>query len=421
MTEGGVAPKEKRLGAVFTRLIQGRNRDTAIAAAILFAAIFAVRATVGTLGDGTTFLYVVPVVLVGVGLGSRAGLLAGAAAFVLTSVWVLASDAPLSAFGFVNRAFVFLFVGGLSGRFADDLRSLEAESNRHFELSRDMICIAGFDGYFKRVNRAFEETLGYSQRELLGRPFVDFVHPEDRERTLAETAALGEGGGTVQFQNRYLDREGAVHWVEWTSIGVPEDDLIYAVARDVTERKELDQELERLSRSDPLTGVLNRRSFDEALERQLEYARRHGRGGALLIVDLDRFKQINDEFGHPAGDRALCKVARLLGSNLRTTDIVGRHYGGVVARLGGDEFAVLLPEADAAGAEAVAERLVAVLAAAPLELDGEEIRLAISVGVALFDENGRPGAEDLLVAADRAMYVAKAAGGAGSVLAAQAT
>jgi diguanylate cyclase (GGDEF)-like protein/PAS domain S-box-containing protein len=408
---------EKRPGAVFTRLIQGRRRDTAIAAAVLFAAIFFLRATIGTLGDGTTFLYVVPVVLVGVGLGLRAGLLAGAAAFALASAWVLASDAPLSLFGFVNRAAVFLFVGGLSGRFADDLRASEAESNRLFELSRDMICIAGFDGYFKRVNRAFEETLGYSQRELLGRPFVDFVHPEDRARTVEEAAALGDGAGTIQFQNRYLDKDGVVHWVEWTSIGVPEDDLIYAVARDITERKALDQELERLSRSDPLTGVLNRRSFDEELERQLAYSRRYGRGGALLIADLDRFKQINDVFGHPAGDRALCQVARVLGANLRSTDTVGRRSDGVVARLGGDEFALLLPEADAAGAGTVAERLLAALAAAPLEVDGEQIPLAISVGVALFDGNGCPAAEDLLAAADRAMYAAKAAGGGGSVLA----
>jgi diguanylate cyclase (GGDEF)-like protein len=163
--------------------------------------------------------------------------------------------------------------------------------------------------------------------------------------------------------------------------------------------------------------VLNRRSFDEELERQLAYTRRYGRGGALMIVDLDRFKQINDEFGHPVGDRALREVARILGDNLRGTDTVGRYADGVVARLGGDEFALLLPEADAAGAEAVAGRLVAALAAAPLQVDGKAIQLAISVGVALFDENGLPLAEDLLAAADRAMYVAKAAGGGGSVLA----
>ena len=157
----------------------------------------------------------------------------------------------------------------------------------------------------------------------------------------------------MHFQNRYLDKDGEVHWIEWTSVGVPDEERIYAVARDVTERKMLEQELELRSRSDPLTGMLNRRSFDESLAAQLAHARRYKRSGALLIADLDRFKQINDEFGHAAGDEALRAVSRVLAENLRETDTVGRDEGGLVARLGGDEFALLLPETDAAGAEAV--------------------------------------------------------------------
>jgi diguanylate cyclase (GGDEF)-like protein len=218
----------------------------------------------------------------------------------------------------------------------------------------------------------------------------------------------------VQFQNRYLDKDGEVHWIEWTSVGIPGEDLIYAVARDITDRKLLEQELELLSLSDPLTGVFNRRRFDEALEAQLAYARRYGRGGALLIADLDRFKQVNDEFGHAAGDEALRAVARVLAANLRQTDTLARDSGGLVARLGGDEFALLLPEVDAVAAEVVAARLVEAIAQEPLEVDGEELKLGISVGVATFDENGCPPAKDLLAAADRAMYVVKAAGGGGA-------
>ena len=181
----------------------------------------------------------------------------------------------------------------------------------------------------------------------------------------------------------------------------------------------MEWELERLSRHDPLTGVLNRRSFDEALAAQLDYTRRYGRGGALLILDLDRFKQINDRYGHAVGDEALCTVADALNRNLRRSDTVARGSDGgeLVARLGGDEFAVLLPEAEAAGAEAVCERLVAALAAERLSAGEEELRLSISVGVALFDEYGCPPAKDLLAAADRAMYVVKAAGGGGVALA----
>jgi diguanylate cyclase (GGDEF)-like protein/PAS domain S-box-containing protein len=403
---------------VLAGLIDGRRRGAIAAAAALFAAIFVVRTTVGTLADAIGFLYVIPVVVVAISLGMRAGLLAGAVAFGLSSASALITDQPTSAVGYFNRAVVFLFIGALVGRFAEQLRSLEAESRRFFDLSRDMICIAGFDGYFKRVNPAFERTLGYSHKELLGRPFVDFVHPDDRDSTGEEAGAIsGGGGGAVQFQNRYLDKEGEIHWIEWTSVGVPDEDAIYAVARDVTDRKVLEQELELLSRSDPLTGVFNRRRFDEALETQLAHARRYGRGGALLIADLDRFKQINDEFGHAAGDEALRAAARVLAANLRQTDTLGRDAGGLIARLGGDEFALLLPETGAAGAEAVAVRLVEAIAAEPLEIDGREMCLGVSIGAATYDENGCPPAEELLAAADRAMYVVKAAGGGGASLA----
>ena len=220
-----------------------------------------------------------------------------------------------------------------------DLRALEKESERFSELSGEMFCVAGFDGYFKRVNSAFERTLGYSSRELLSRPFVEFVHPDDRDEIEVEATDISvDGRSAVRFQNRYLDQEGGVHWIEWTSVGVPEEERIYAVGRDVTERKLLEQELELRARSDQLTGMLNRRSFDQSLEAQLAYARRYKRGGALLIVDLDRFKQINDEFGHAAGDEVLRAVSRVLAENLRETDVVGRDAGGLVARLGGDEF-----------------------------------------------------------------------------------
>lgn len=385
---------------MFAGLIDGRRREAIAAAAVLFIAIFVVRTTVATIADAISFLYVVPVVIVAIALGMRAGLVAGVVAFGLSTASALIADQATSALGYVNRATVFLFIGALVGHFADELRSLEAESNRFFDLSRDMICIAGFDGYFKRVNPAFERTLGYGQEELLGRPMAEFVHPDDRH---------GTGG-----ENRYLDKDGEIHWLEWTSVSVTDEEVIYAVARDVTDRKVLEQKMELLSHSDPLTGVFNRRRFDETLEAQLAQARRYRKSGALLIVDVDRFKQINDEFGHVAGDEALRAVARLLASNLRHTDTLGRDAAGLVARLGGDEFALLLPETDAAGAEVVAGRLVDAIAAEPLEIGGKPVQLGISVGAATFGVGDFPSAEELLAAADRAMYVVKAAGGGGA-------
>jgi diguanylate cyclase len=406
------------------RLLTERRLASIAAATVLFAAIFVARATVGTLGDAISFLYVIPVVLIAISAGTRAGLAAGAVAFALSSIGTLMLDQPVTALGYVNRAVVYLFVGALIGRFATTLRGLEAESARHFDLSLDMISTVGFDGRFKRVNPAFERSLGYRPEELVGCPFMDFVHPDDREKTEREAASLSDGAKTVQFQNRYFAKDGEVHWLEWTSIPLQDEGLIYGVARDVTDRKALELELETLSQRDPLTGLFNRRRFEEELSCQLLYTRRYGRGGALLMIDLDRFKQINDDLGHEAGDKALCEVARVLDENLRASDTLARGAdanGGesaVVARLGGDEFVVLMPEADAPGAEAAAARLVEAVRAASLKIDGRTVELRISIGVATFDEHGLPGEKELLAAADRAMYVAKAGGGSGAKLAA---
>jgi PAS domain S-box-containing protein len=119
------------------------------------------------------------------------------------------------------------------------------ELDRIFRMSRDLICTAGFDGYFKRVNPAFERTLGYSAAELVERPFIEFVYEEDRERTEAQTKVLIEGREATNFQNRYRCKGGSLRWLEWFALGVPDQGLIYASARDVTERKQLEAERER--------------------------------------------------------------------------------------------------------------------------------------------------------------------------------
>ncbi|MFC5008228.1 PAS domain S-box protein [Dactylosporangium cerinum] len=119
------------------------------------------------------------------------------------------------------------------------------EFDRIFMLSRALICTVGFDGYFKQVNPAFERTLGYSTAELLARPFLEFVYEEDRERTAAATKLLTEGRENTNFQNRYRCKGGSPRWLEWIALGVPEQRLIYASARDVTERKQFEDERER--------------------------------------------------------------------------------------------------------------------------------------------------------------------------------
>lgn len=117
--------------------------------------------------------------------------------------------------------------------------------DRLFEMAIDMLCVAGFDGYFKELNPAFEQTLGHTREELLARPFLDFVHPEDLESTVAEVERISEGATTISFDNRYRCRDGSYRWLRWTAAPTTESGLIFAVARDVTEQKETEGSLRR--------------------------------------------------------------------------------------------------------------------------------------------------------------------------------
>src|SRR5918998_4013266 len=124
-------------------------------------------------------------------------------------------------------------------------RRAEEERDRLAEFSLDLLGVAGLDGYFKRVNPAFVGTLGYSSEELLAKPFVEFVHPEDRAATMGELEGLSRGTRTAFFENRYLRKDGAQVWLEWKAVPTVNEDLIYATARDVTERKRAEDALRR--------------------------------------------------------------------------------------------------------------------------------------------------------------------------------
>jgi len=134
--------------------------------------------------------------------------------------------------------------GGISTDISDRKRA-ETERDRFFNLSPDLLCVAGFDGYFKRINPAFSKVLGYSEAELKSRPFVDFVHPDDRAATLAEAQKVARGQETVQFENRYRCRDGSYRWLSWSSIPYPEEEILYATARDITDAKLAEDRLRR--------------------------------------------------------------------------------------------------------------------------------------------------------------------------------
>jgi PAS domain S-box-containing protein len=130
----------------------------------------------------------------------------------------------------------------------DATRQIHELEDRFFAISIDMLCFLGFDGYFRRLNPAWERTLGYTREELMSRRFVDFVHPDDRERTLRQNAAVRAGGQALEFENRYMCKDGSYRWFLWNAAPDAAEQVIYSVARDVTARKEADAERERLVR-----------------------------------------------------------------------------------------------------------------------------------------------------------------------------
>ncbi|MGZ8795468.1 MAG: PAS domain-containing sensor histidine kinase [Gaiellaceae bacterium] len=117
------------------------------------------------------------------------------------------------------------------------MTAAQTELERFFDLSIDMLCVLGYDGYYKRVNPAFQETLGFTQAELLAQPFVQFVHPDDREASIADLATLGSGIQTGVFEERHLHKDGSYRWLQWTAVSGGDESSCYALARDVTDRK----------------------------------------------------------------------------------------------------------------------------------------------------------------------------------------
>jgi diguanylate cyclase (GGDEF)-like protein/PAS domain S-box-containing protein len=383
-------------------LLSERRRVLYLAAA-LFAVVFGLRLAYANPQLGISFLYVAPIVLLSMAFGARGAFWAIALSMLLTVASAALKHVAVPPLGYLIRSVVFAFVGATAAVFRGISLNLTEQSSAWFEQDIDLHCIANSDGMFVRVNDAFVRTLGYSKEDLISRPFTEFVHPDDRERTVAETIKLANSmGKTVDFENRYLTADGNYHWLRWSATPV-HGGLIYASARDVTSQKEFEYRLEQLAATDSLTGLPNRRRFEQDAQRTLEHITRYGHRAALLMMDLDGFKAVNDTVGHHAGDEVLKCVGSRISTRLRSSDLV--------ARLGGDEFVVLLPESGMPEVGLIAETLMERIKQCSWRQDGVDLPVAGTIGIALFESTSPETLSNLVRRADQAMLEAKREGG----------
>lgn len=274
------------------------------------------------------------------------------------------------------------------------------------ENTSDFVAMTDADGRLIYLNRAARSLYGAGPDETLEGTFDGrILTPEGRRYLwkIAVPAALSNGSWEGDFT--LLDPAGVPVPTSVVLIAHRSPDgqgtYISAVARDIRERKRAEEELLRLANYDALTGLFNRRRFHEEMHSQLAHARRHQLPGAVLFIDLDQFKYVNDSLGHHAGDELLRSISDLFRQTVREID--------VVARLGGDEFAMLVYPAETEQVEALAERLRTALNRHSVVVDGQPIRSTASIGVVTFPGAGESAAE-LLAQADLAMYQAKDGG-----------
>jgi PAS domain S-box-containing protein len=227
--------------------VSPRSHRVLLLAAAMFAAIFAVRMLDQRPADAIFVLFVVPIVICAIDRGPVGGVLASLVGFALTAIWQLDAHADLGPAGHVADIIAFLVVGIIVGRYAEERRATVRTLGRTYEKAIDLHCVAGHDGYFKRVNPAWSALLGYTEQQLLGRPFLELVHADDIERTRQEAARLVVGENTTtRFANRYRTADGSYRWLAWTSRSVADEGLVYATARDVTDEKHDRDALEHL-------------------------------------------------------------------------------------------------------------------------------------------------------------------------------
>jgi diguanylate cyclase (GGDEF)-like protein/PAS domain S-box-containing protein len=261
------------------------------------------------------------------------------------------------------------------------------------------------------VSPQVENLLGFKVEEWYADPQLWFrqIHPDDRDTVIALEERTRREGVPFSCEYRLLDRHGEEVWVRDDAVVMVDEDgrqLLQGLMLDISEQKRAESRLLYLADHDSLTGLFNRRRFFQELDGYLAWSERHGDPGAVLLLDMDGLKQINDSFGHEAGDELLRRTADVLRGRLRETD--------VLARLGGDEFVVLLRSLPARAATQMASELIALISRQRIALSDATIRPRASIGLALIEPGSGLDADSLVRLADASMYEFKSLTATGS-------
>lgn len=270
------------------------------------------------------------------------------------------------------------------------------------DLMLDAVCVVDKAGTFVFVSAAFEDIFGYSPEEVIGKPMIDHVYPEDGIKTLKVVESLMEGKKQPRFENRWVRKDGKIIDILWSARWSEDHQFRIAIAHDITERKLMEQQLHYIAGHDPLTELPNRALLFGRLQTSLGLARREGSHLSLLFIDIDGFKHVNDSYGHLVGDKLLKNIAQRLRDCVRKSDTVGRF--------GGDEFVVVLNGIDSFDNVLVITENIRAQLEKTYQFDDLNLQLSPSIGVARYPDNG-DDEQQLLQYADQAMYRAKNAGG----------
>lgn len=293
------------------------------------------------------------------------------------------------------------------------IRSRELLEERNFVTTllnsvHAVILTQDTQGNIKLLNSEGRRLLGISEDDVKNHQFSDYIENTDKEKVQVGLQQLfTRSVNQVRHESDFYGPSTGLLHMDWHHTRLPDsatnETLALSVGLDLTARKHAETNFAWLADHDPLTELFNRRGFQDEFEKILKKSARTNHPGALIFLDLDQFKTVNDTSGHPTGDRLLCEVANKLGRGVREVD--------VLARLGGDEFAIIAEEINREGAIALAEKLCGLIGDTEVVVDDTTHRITISLGIALFPEHG-VSVDELMANVDLAMYKAKSGGDA---------